>query len=110
MTNDRTVCPDTLSDHVRDGDTVGRMVIPNTIGVVGAGQMGAGIAQLVARAGIRTLLFDPMPTALERGTATIGDRRGRILDGLQRELGEERYRAAPLLRRQVSIGAGLSDR
>ena len=37
------------------------------LGVVGAGTMGAGIAQLGAAAGMRTLLHDPMPDALERG-------------------------------------------
>jgi len=34
------------------------------LGVVGAGTMGAGIAQLGAAAGMRTLLHDPMPDAL----------------------------------------------
>jgi 3-hydroxybutyryl-CoA dehydrogenase len=38
-----------------------------TLGVVGAGTMGAGIAQLGAAAGMRTLLHDPDPDALERG-------------------------------------------
>jgi len=41
-----------------------------TLGVVGAGTMGAGIAQLGAAAGMRTLLHDPMPEALERGLAS----------------------------------------
>jgi 3-hydroxybutyryl-CoA dehydrogenase len=45
-----------------------------TLGVVGAGTMGAGIAQLGAAAGMRTLLHDPVPEALERGTE--GVRRG----------------------------------
>jgi 3-hydroxybutyryl-CoA dehydrogenase len=44
------------------------------LGVVGAGTMGAGIAQLGAAAGMRTLLHDPVPDALERGTE--GARRG----------------------------------
>ncbi len=34
------------------------------IGVLGAGTMGAGIAQLACRAGARTLLHDPIPEAL----------------------------------------------
>jgi 3-hydroxybutyryl-CoA dehydrogenase len=38
------------------------------LGVVGAGTMGAGIAQLGAAAGFRTLLHDPDAGALERGT------------------------------------------
>jgi 3-hydroxybutyryl-CoA dehydrogenase len=40
---------------------------PRAIGVVGAGTMGAGIAQLGCAAGMRTLLHDPVPEALERG-------------------------------------------
>jgi 3-hydroxybutyryl-CoA dehydrogenase len=49
-------------------------VRPDTIGVVGAGTMGAGIAQLGAAAGKRTLLHDPVEEALERGSFTV--RRG----------------------------------
>jgi 3-hydroxybutyryl-CoA dehydrogenase len=41
------------------------------IGVVGAGQMGAGIAQVIATAGFSTLLFDANPEALKRGTEGI---------------------------------------
>jgi 3-hydroxybutyryl-CoA dehydrogenase len=44
------------------------------LGVVGAGTMGAGIAQLGAAAGMRTLLHDPDAEALERGAETV--RRG----------------------------------
>jgi 3-hydroxybutyryl-CoA dehydrogenase len=40
---------------------------PRTLGVAGAGTMGAGIAQLGCAAGMRTLLHDPVPEALERG-------------------------------------------
>jgi 3-hydroxybutyryl-CoA dehydrogenase len=54
--------------------------LPDVIGVVGAGTMGAGIAQLSALAGARTLIHDPaqpaldrvlerIPAALERGAA-----------------------------------------
>jgi 3-hydroxybutyryl-CoA dehydrogenase len=35
--------------------------------VVGAGQMGAGIAQVVAASGREVLLHDPFPGAVERG-------------------------------------------
>lgn len=49
---------------------------PAVIGVAGAGTMGAGIAQLAATAGARTLLFDPLPGAAERGAA-------RVLEGLE---------------------------
>ena len=37
--------------------------------VVGAGQMGAGIAQVVAASGREVLLHDPFPGAVERGLA-----------------------------------------
>ncbi|MET0731068.1 MAG: 3-hydroxyacyl-CoA dehydrogenase NAD-binding domain-containing protein, partial [Solirubrobacterales bacterium] len=40
---------------------------PRTVGVLGAGTMGAGIAQLAAVSGARTLLYDPVAEALERG-------------------------------------------
>src|SRR5581483_438400 len=48
------------------------------VGVLGAGTMGAGIAQLACRSGAQTLLFDPIAEALEMG-------RARIEDGLRRE-------------------------
>jgi 3-hydroxybutyryl-CoA dehydrogenase len=48
------------------------------IGVVGAGTMGSGIAQLAARSGARTLLHDPLAEALQRGAA-------RARDGLAKE-------------------------
>ena len=35
------------------------------IGILGAGTMGAGIAQVVAEAGIRAILHDPIPGAYE---------------------------------------------
>jgi 3-hydroxybutyryl-CoA dehydrogenase len=44
---------------------------PRTLGVVGAGTMGAGIAQLGCAAGMRTILNDPVPEALERGAEGV---------------------------------------
>jgi 3-hydroxybutyryl-CoA dehydrogenase len=40
--------------------------------VVGAGQMGGGIAQVVAASGRRVTLHDPYPGAVDRGLAAIG--------------------------------------
>jgi 3-hydroxybutyryl-CoA dehydrogenase len=40
--------------------------------VVGAGQMGGGIAQVVAASGRRVSLHDPYPGAVERGLAAMG--------------------------------------
>ena len=50
----------------------------SVIGVLGAGTMGAGIAQLACRSGAQTLLFDPIAEALEKGAA-------KVQDGLRRE-------------------------
>jgi 3-hydroxybutyryl-CoA dehydrogenase len=57
------------------------------IGVLGAGTMGAGIAQLAARSGAQTLLYDPIAEALEKG-------RERALEGLRREAAKGRLDAA----------------
>jgi 3-hydroxybutyryl-CoA dehydrogenase len=57
------------------------------IGVLGAGTMGSGIAQLAARSGAQTLLHDPIPEALERGLQ-------RAKDGLQKEAARGRLTEA----------------
>ena len=44
---------------------------PATVGVCGAGTMGAGIAQLACQSGATTLLHDPDPAALARGADRI---------------------------------------
>src|SRR5579859_2084636 len=57
------------------------------IGVLGAGTMGAGIAQLACRSGARTLLFDPIAPALEAGME-------KARAGLQREVERKRLSKA----------------
>ena len=52
------------------------------IGVVGAGTMGAGIAQLAAVSGARTLLWDAAEGAAVRGVQRIADARAR---GVERD-------------------------
>jgi 3-hydroxybutyryl-CoA dehydrogenase len=59
---------------------------PAVIGVLGAGTMGSGIAQLAARSGARTLLHDPIAEALERGVE-------RARDGLAKEASKGRLTA-----------------
>ncbi|HEV2997803.1 MAG TPA: 3-hydroxyacyl-CoA dehydrogenase [Solirubrobacteraceae bacterium] len=63
-----------------------------TIGVIGAGTMGSGIAQLAAKAGARTLLHDPIPEALERGAARA--RGGLEKEAAKGKLSAEEARAA----------------
>src|SRR3712207_8512953 len=46
-------------------------ISPRTLGVAGAGTMGAGIAQLGCLAGMETHLHDPVPEALERGAEAV---------------------------------------
>ncbi|WP_116090925.1 3-hydroxybutyryl-CoA dehydrogenase [Sphingomonas crusticola] len=51
-----------------------------TIGVIGAGQMGAGIAQVAAQAGYRVLLSDVSIEQAEKGKAGIAKRLARAVD------------------------------
>jgi 3-hydroxybutyryl-CoA dehydrogenase len=80
---------------------------PGVIGVVGAGTMGAGIAQLACLAGAKTLVHDPIEEALERGVHGIksrlerGAQRGRYTE-------EEAVQAADRLE-TVSDLEGLRD-
>jgi 3-hydroxybutyryl-CoA dehydrogenase len=51
-----------------------------TVGVIGAGQMGAGIAQVSAAAGYRTLLSDRDVALAEKGKAGIAKALGRLVE------------------------------
>ncbi len=46
------------------------MISIKTIGVIGAGTMGNGIAQVAARAGYKVMLRDVKDEFLQRGMAT----------------------------------------
>lgn len=52
----------------------------SSIAVIGAGQMGAGIAQVMAMAGYDTLLYDQSSDALERASKGIGKRLARAVE------------------------------
>ena len=76
------------------------MPAPRMVGVLGAGTMGAGIAQLACAAGARTLVHDPDAAALERGLAGVRKRlereveKGRLEDRLEEhDHGGQRERA-----------------
>ena len=51
----------------------------NTVGVIGAGQMGIGIAQIAAQAGIRVLLSDVSLELAEKGAGRIGSALDRLV-------------------------------
>ncbi len=61
--------------------------LPRRLGVVGAGTMGAGIAQLGCLAGMETVLHDALPEALEHGAE-------RVRDGLRRGVERGRWTAS----------------
>ena len=52
------------------------MAIAKRVGVIGAGQMGNGIAHVCALAGLPVMLLDVKPAALEKALATIGQQHG----------------------------------
>jgi 3-hydroxybutyryl-CoA dehydrogenase len=75
--------PERVRGYERAGSAGPDLDPAGVIGVLGAGTMGSGIAQLAARSGARTLLHDPIPEALERGLA-------RAKDGLGKEAAKGR--------------------
>ena len=75
-----------------------------TVGVVGAGQMGAGIAQVIAASGYKTLLWDASPQAIERGIAGIDSRLSKAVEKGTLDVSQ---RAATLSR--LSKASSMSD-
>ncbi|MEO8230075.1 MAG: 3-hydroxyacyl-CoA dehydrogenase NAD-binding domain-containing protein [Chloroflexota bacterium] len=73
--------------------------IARVIGVVGAGTMGAGIAQLALEAGLRVLIHDPDPAAVRRA----GDR---IEDGIARRTRRRSPADDGLVKRTVAQAMG----
>ncbi len=55
------------------------MVQIKTVGVVGAGQMGAGIAQVAAQSGLSVVVTDVADAAIERGKGAIKDSLARLV-------------------------------
>ncbi|MCA9298977.1 MAG: 3-hydroxybutyryl-CoA dehydrogenase, partial [Phycisphaerales bacterium] len=70
----------------------------STIGVIGAGQMGGGIAQVAASTGFETIVFDARSDALEACRTSHASRLARLVekekmtsDDMTRALGRLRY-------------------
>ena len=80
----------------------------NTFGVIGAGQMGSGIAQVAAASGLNVIMNDIKPELVERGVSAIvkvlarsvdkgkmtADERTRILERIQTSVGLKDMAAA----------------
>src|ERR1700683_421579 len=77
------------------------------IGVLGAGTMGNGIAQLAARSGAKTLLYDPFPDALEKGTDSA--RKGLAKEAAKGKLTDEQAQKAADSLSPVDDMAALAD-
>jgi 3-hydroxybutyryl-CoA dehydrogenase len=81
--------------------------------VVGAGQMGAGIAQVVAASGRRVYLYDALPEAVERGLAAIGKSLAKLAerDGFEPEDVLERIEpVGELVAADLMVEAVVEDR
>jgi 3-hydroxybutyryl-CoA dehydrogenase len=74
------------------------------LGVVGAGTMGAGIAQVGALAGFETYLNDPFPEALERGLEEV---RSGLAKGAER--GRWSAASAAAAEHRLHLAAQLDD-
>ena len=78
-----------------------------SVGVVGAGQMGAGIAQVSAQAGYDVILHDVEQTGLDRGMASIAKGYQRLVDAEKLSPADQ---TAALTRITTSLEAqGLSN-
>jgi len=75
-----------------------------SFGVVGAGTMGNGIAQVAAMSGYRTVVVDVAPAALERGLAAIDKSLGK-LEAKERITAEERAAARDRIRPETRLDA-----
>lgn len=76
----------------------------STVGIIGAGQMGGGIAHVAALAGYRVKLHDTSPERIETGLATIGGNMARQTSS--GKLSQEVQRAAL---ERISAAGSLED-
>ena len=74
-----------------------------TIGIIGAGQMGSGIAHVCALAGLDVLIHDVAPSAIESGLATISGNMARQV-GSERITEDERHAALKRLKPAEALG------
>ena len=75
-----------------------------TVGIVGAGQMGSGIAHVAALAGYKVLLYDVSPERIEKGIATVN---GNMARQVSHGKLDEKDRQAAMAR--ICRSAGIED-
>ena len=79
-----------------------------TVVVCGAGTMGSGIAETSARAGFRTILYDPVREALTRSAQATASNLQRLVEK-EKISAEEKDRALGLLQYTHEIGQCVGD-
>lgn len=75
-----------------------------TVGVIGAGQMGAGIAQVIATSGYKTLLWDSSSQAIDKG---LGGIETRLLKAVEKGSLDTEQKTATMAR--LSKATSLAD-
>ena len=78
-----------------------------TIGIVGAGTMGNGIAQVFAASGFDVILQDISEEQLEKGIATISNSLDRLIKK-EKIIGEDKLKALSKIKTNISLDS-LSD-
>lgn len=79
----------------------------DTIGIIGAGQMGAGIAQVAAQAGLRVLLSDVSEEVAAQGKAGITKQLGRLVE--KEKITAEARDAAIMLIEPLASADGMGE-
>ena len=74
---------------------------PSRIGVVGCGLMGAGIAEICARAGLDVLVAVSGPSSVDRARRRVADSLSRLADKGKIDREEEQKKAAAVAQRQA---------
>jgi 3-hydroxybutyryl-CoA dehydrogenase len=77
------------------------------IGVIGAGQMGSGIAQVCALAGLDILFNDVSDEKIQTGIATVDAHMGRLIE--RKQIDEETRKAAMARIKSSADPQGLAD-
>ena len=75
-----------------------------TVGIIGAGQMGGGIAQVAAIAGFKVLLYDISAESIEKGLATISGNMARMVSS-----GQDRRCARQAALAKISAAPAMAD-